>query len=153
MGLKVYTGGTFDLIHMGHVRFLQACKRLAGDDGEVYVSLNTDAFIEAYKGRRPVMSYLERAEVLREFRCVDHVIPNIGGADSKPAIERIRPDFIMIGSDWHERDYFAQMGIDEAWMQDWECGVVYYPYTPGVSTTELKSRILSGGVSAYPATD
>ena len=153
MGLVVYTGGTFDLIHSGHVEFLKACRRLAGNSGRVIVSLNSDAFIEAYKGRRPVMSFDERATVLRELRSVDQVIENWGGADSKQAIEFVAPDYIMIGSDWHERDYFGQMGIDEQWMQENACGVVYYPYTPGVSTTELKSRILSGGVSLYPVAD
>ena len=56
MGQIVYTGGTFDLLHSGHIRFLKACRRLVGADGEVVVSLNTDAFIEAYKGKPPVIT-------------------------------------------------------------------------------------------------
>ena len=97
MGLVVYTGGTFDLIHSGHVEFLKACRRLAGNSGRVIVSLNSDAFIEAYKGRRPVMSFDERATVLRELRSVDQVIENWGGADSKQAIEFVAPDYITLG--------------------------------------------------------
>ena len=60
MGMIVYTGGTFDLFHSAHVRFLKACRRLAGSDGAVVVALNTDAFIQAYKGSAPIMSFDER---------------------------------------------------------------------------------------------
>ena len=56
----VYTGGTFDLFHSGHVNLLKRCKDLAGDWGSVVVSLNTDEFIQQYKGKPPVCSTEER---------------------------------------------------------------------------------------------
>lgn len=141
MGKIVYTGGTFDLFHSGHVRFLKACRRLAGDDGRVVVSLNTDAFIEAYKGKSPIMSYDERAEILLSCKFVDRVVPNIAGADSKPTILQVQPDFIVIGDDWARRDYYAQMQFTQAWLDSFEVQLVYVPYTEGISTTELKKRI------------
>jgi len=143
MGQIVYTGGTFDLLHSGHVRFLKACRRLAGDDGEVVVALNTDAFIEAYKAKSPVMTFDERKEVLLGCRYVDRVIRNIGGADSKPAIESVMPDLIVIGDDWAKKDYYAQMQFTREWLDQLEIQLVYVPYTPGISTTDLKKRILS----------
>jgi cytidyltransferase-like protein len=93
MGLTVYTGGTFDLIHSGHVNFLRQCAEI----GEVTIALNTDEFIKEYKGKPPIMSYNERKAVLWELRCVSRVIPNYGGADSKEAIEEVDPDVIAIG--------------------------------------------------------
>ena len=66
MTLTIYTGGTFDLPHSGHVNFLRECAKL----GEVTVSLNTDEFIADYKGKPPIMTYAERLGVLAEFRCV-----------------------------------------------------------------------------------
>ena len=51
MGLRVYTGGSFDLYHYGHADFLKRCKELAGHEGEVIVSLNTDEFIKEYKNK------------------------------------------------------------------------------------------------------
>lgn len=132
----VYTGGTFDLFHLGHVNFLERCYNL----GRVVVSLNTDEFIEAYKGKPPVCTYEERAEVLRACRYVDRVIPNTGGADSKPAILSVMPTIIAIGTDWARKDYYAQMGFDQDWLDAHDMALIYIPYTQGISTTDLKAR-------------
>ena len=141
MGQIVYTGGTFDLFHSAHVRFLKACRRLAGQNGQVVVALNTDAFIQAYKGKLPVMTFDERKEVLLGCRYVDAVIPNVAGADSKPSIEQVMPDLIVIGDDWARKDYYAQMQFTREWLDQMEIQLVYVPYTPGISTTDLKQRI------------
>jgi glycerol-3-phosphate cytidylyltransferase len=137
MGLEIYTGGTFDLIHSGHVNFLAKCAQL----GSVTVALNTDEFIEAYKGKPPVMTYDERYAVLSEFRSVARVIPNIGGVDSKPSILEAKPDIIAIGSDWARKDYYKQMQFDQNWLDENGISLLYIPYTDGISTTELKRRI------------
>ena len=137
--MKVYTGGTFDLFHSGHVAFLSVCAGL----GSVTVSLNTDEFIEAYKGKPPVMSYSEREAVLLGCRYVDAVVPNIGGVDSTLAIEFAKPDLIVVGSDWARRDYYKQMGFTQDWLDERGIGLCYIPYTQGISTTELKKRIAS----------
>ncbi len=137
MGLRIYTGGTFDLIHSGHVNFLRACAAI----GTVTVALNTDEFIAEYKGKPPVMSYEERFEVLSEFRCVANIFPNIGGADSKKTIMQVVPDVIAIGSDWARKDYYKQMGFTQDWLDELNISLIYIPYTKGISTTELKRRI------------
>jgi glycerol-3-phosphate cytidylyltransferase len=139
----VYTGGTFDLFHSGHVKFLRQCKRIAGLDGRVVVSLNTDEFIEAYKGKAPVMSFDERKAVLMACRYVDSVVENIGGVDSKPAILNVLPDFVVIGDDWAKKDYYAQMQFTQAWLDELKIVLCYVPYTAGISTTELKKRIVN----------
>jgi glycerol-3-phosphate cytidylyltransferase len=141
LGKIVYTGGTFDLFHAGHVHFLKQCKRIAGDDGKVLVSLNRDEFIEAYKGKAPIVSFTERAEVLRACRYVDAVIPNDGDADSKIAIDQVQPDFVVIGDDWARRDYYAQMQFTQAWLDQHDIGLIYVPYTQGISSTEIRKRI------------
>jgi len=141
MGLRVYTGGSFDLYHSGHVRFLERCKTLAGDDGQVIVSLNTDQFIKAYKGKGLVMNYEERKSVLLSCRYVDDVVANLGGADSRLAIDLARPDLVVIGSDWARKDYYSQMGFDQDWLDDRGIGLCYIPYTQGISSTDIKSRL------------
>ncbi len=137
MGLVVYTGGTFDLYHAGHAAFLQRCSEL----GSVTVSLNTDEFIELYKGKPPVMTYEERKAVLESVRWVDQVVPNIGGHDSTLTIELVKPDLIVVGSDWARRNYYGQMCFDQDWLDDRGIGLCYIPYTQGISSTEIKTRL------------
>jgi glycerol-3-phosphate cytidylyltransferase len=133
----IYTGGTFDLFHSGHVAFLERCAAL----GEVVVALNTDEFIEAYKGKPPVMTYAEREKVLLSCKFVTAVIPNWGGADSKISIELVKPDLVVIGSDWARRDYYTQMSFTQDWLDNRGIGLCYIPYTQGVSSTDIKQRI------------
>jgi glycerol-3-phosphate cytidylyltransferase len=145
MGLTVYTGGSFDLYHAGHGAFLKRCKELAGTNGKVVVSLNTDEFIKAYKGKGLVMNYEERKAVLESCRWVDEVIPNIGGADSRISIDLVQPDLVVIGSDWARRDYYKQMMFDQDWLDDRGIGLVYIPYTKGISSTDIKARLRFSG--------
>lgn len=137
VGLTIYTGGTFDLFHAGHANFLRRCKEL----GEVTVALNTDDFIFDYKGRAPVMSYQERESVLVSCRFVDRVLPNFGGANSKPTIELVQPDMVIIGSDWARRDYYKQMQFDQDWLDEREIALCYIPYTDNISSTDVKNRL------------
>jgi glycerol-3-phosphate cytidylyltransferase len=147
LGSLVYTGGTFDLFHAGHVKFLNACRRIAGDSGQVVVALNTDEFISAYKGKAPIMSYEERETILLACKYVDSVVPNIAGADSKPTILQVEPDFIVIGDDWARKDYYAQMQFTQKWLDQEDIQLVYVPYTEGISTTELKKRIMPNPIN------
>jgi glycerol-3-phosphate cytidylyltransferase len=140
MGLRVYTGGSFDLYHWAHGEFLRRCKELAGD-GQVIVSLNTDEFIKEYKKKGLVMTYEERRKALLSCRWVDDVVANIGGADSRIAIDLVKPDLIVIGSDWARKDYYNQMGFDQDWLDDRGIGLCYIPYTQGISSTDIKSRL------------
>jgi glycerol-3-phosphate cytidylyltransferase len=142
MAKVVYTGGTFDLFHAGHVNFLRQCKEIAGERGQVVVCLNTDEFVEGYKDKPPIYSYEDRSAILQACRYVFFVYPNIGGADSKPAIEIIKPSIIVVGDDWACKDYYAQMQFTQKWLDDKNITLAYVPYTKGISTTELKRRIL-----------
>ncbi len=133
----LYTGGTFDLLHPGHLEFLRHCKE-ASD--KVVVGLNTDEFCRQYK-RPPVMTYEERKACLLACRYVDDVVPNTGGYNSKPAIMQVKPDFIAHGDDWTGPEYLKQLDITEGWLMEHCIKLVYFPYTKGVSTTDIIQRI------------
>lgn len=134
---KVYTGGTFDLFHAGHAKFLKACANI----GYVTVAVNTDAFVKRYKGRAPIIGLDYRMAVLESCRWVDSVVINEFCENSVPTILRIKPDIIAIGSDWKGKDYCSQMGFTNEWLEEQNIQLIYLPYTPGVSTTLLRERI------------
>ncbi len=143
MGLRVYTGGTFDLFHSGHVAFLKRCQEIAGIAGQVIVSLNTDSFIQEYKSKPPVCNDQERYDVISSCKYVNQVIWNSGGTDSKPAILSVQPDIIAIGSDWALKDYYQQMDFEQSWLDKLNISLIYIPYTQGISSTKIKERLLT----------
>jgi len=93
----VFTNGVFDILHPGHLRYLQAARR-HGD--LLIVGLNSDASVRRNKGpERPINPEAERAEVLEALECVDAV--SIFDEDT-PAdiIRRVQPDILVKGADW-----------------------------------------------------
>lgn len=135
----VYTGGTFDIPHLGHFKFLKQISRI----GKVTVSLNTDDFIYSYKGKAPIMSYEIRKQSLLHLPYVYKVIENVGGADSKPAIKQVNPDVIAIGTDWLSKNYYKQMDFTQDWLDRNKITLVYVPYTKDISTTKIKNTVLN----------
>lgn len=128
----VYTGGTFDLFHAGHVNLLRECKKL----GHVTVALNTDEFVQRFKRKRPVIRYDDRAAVLAACRYVDRVMRCDG--DSVATVEAAKPDYIVVGSDWAKKDYYAQMGFSQEWLDERGINLVYVPYTNWISSTAIR---------------
>lgn len=139
----VYTGGTFDCFHSGHVNFLKACS----DFGKVTVALNTDEFIKEFKNKAPIMSYEERKIVLESCKYVDRVVKNVLGSDSKPTITGVGPDIIAVGTDWLTKDYMGQLKIDENYLREKEIVLMFIPYTNNISTTDIRKRLLDAGNS------
>jgi len=134
----LYTGGTFDLFHFGHVNFLKKCYQICEN---VVVSLNTDNFVSEYKSPS-VMTYKEREKSLLECPYVSRVVPNLFDQDSKPTILSIKPDIIAVGDDWCKKDYYSQMSFTQEWLDENNIVLIYIPYTKGISTSEIKNRIV-----------
>jgi len=136
--IKGYTGGSFVIPHFGHYNFFRLCKLYCD---YLVISLNTDEFILQYKGYTPEYSYQERENILKTCPYIDEIIPNEGGQDSKPAILSVHPNVILIGSDWLSKDYCKQMSFTPQWLTDHKISLCYLPYTEGVSTSDIKSRL------------
>jgi rfaE bifunctional protein nucleotidyltransferase chain/domain len=93
----VFTNGTFDILHRGHVEYLQAARRM-GD--VLVVGLNTDASIRRIKGdKRPINQNRDRAIVLASLGCVDYVCL-FGDDTPKRLIDALIPDILVKGADW-----------------------------------------------------
>ena len=139
----VYTGGTFDLFHMGHVQLLEGCKKIAGPSGWVVVALNEDEFVEEFKGVKPTMSLEERMAVVSACKFVDEVVVNSGRQDSKVTINKNGPvDFVAIGDDWAPpKDYYAQMGFSKEWLNSKGITLVYIDRNTGMSSSLIRERL------------
>ena len=138
----MYTGGTFDLFHVGHLNLLKRCHQLAGLTGQVIVSLNTDEFIYKYKNKYPVISYEDRKTILESCKYVHSVIENSGQEDSKKSILFAGAiDIVAIGSDWAKKDYYKQMNFTQDWLDEKNISLIYIPYTKKVSSTMIKTKL------------
>lgn len=133
---RAYIGGTFDLLHPGHINLFRAAKEIAET---VIVSLNRDEFASRYK-RPPVMNLEERIVMVGSCRYVDEVVINEGDEDSKVAIAKCRPDVILHGDDWTGESLMKQMSLTPEFLSEYGITMDYLPYTKGVSSTEILKR-------------
>jgi rfaE bifunctional protein nucleotidyltransferase chain/domain len=132
-GRVVFTNGVFDLLHPGHLRYLQQSRAL-GD--ALVVGVNSDRSVRAIKGEnRPVTPEDERAEILAALSCVDVVV--LFDEDTPYAlITRLRPDVLVKGADWPED---AMIGRDIVEARGGR--VVRIPFEAGYSTTRIIEKI------------
>lgn len=132
----VFTNGVYDLLHPGHLRYLQAARAL-GD--ALIVGVNSDRSVRATKGpARPFNPEAERAELIAALDCVDAAI--VFDQDTPhEIISRLQPDVLVKGADWAED---AIVGRDVVEARGGR--VVRMPIEQGFSTTTLIERIRAG---------
>ena len=130
----VFTNGCFDILHVGHVRYLAAA-RLEGD--VLVVGLNSDESVRLIKSaKRPIVKQNERAEVLAGLWCVDYIIL-FNEPDPLLLIQAIRPDILVKGDDWSQENI---IGAD--FVNDRGGRVVRVPVVPKSSTSGIIERIV-----------
>jgi rfaE bifunctional protein nucleotidyltransferase chain/domain len=143
----VFTNGVFDLLHAGHVRYLQQARSL-GDI--LIVGLNSDRSVRANKGPgRPISPETERAEILEALTPVDAVV--VFDAETPyDLIKALEPDVLVKGADWAEDAIVGRELVEQRGGR-----VVRLPLEPGRSTSAIIRKIISGsaGPDDDPATD
>jgi len=134
----VWTNGCFDLLHVGHIRYLQAARAL-GDI--LIVGVNSDASVQGLlKGPgRPVTPDNQRMEVLSALSCVDYVI-KFEEPNPLRLIETIQPDILVKGGDWPVEQIVGRHSVEARGGR-----VVTIPLVPEVSTSDLIARIKQAG--------
>ena len=137
--MKILTIGTFDIPHLGHYNFIRKIKELF-PNSELYVSVNSDDFIERFKGKKPIFTQEERMSQLTNIEGIT-VIKNNGDELAEKVIDTVYPDVLVIGSDWARKDYLKQLNTTQDYLDNKDISLVYIPYTRGISTTEIKRRI------------
>jgi rfaE bifunctional protein nucleotidyltransferase chain/domain len=131
-GKVVFTNGVFDLLHPGHVRYLETARAM-GD--ALIVAVNSDRSVRVIKGpRRPVNDERERAEVLLALRCVDAAVV-FDEETPYEIISRVQPDILVKGADWKADEIVGRDVVEGRGGQ-----VVRIPLAEGFSTTELIRR-------------
>ena len=100
----VLASGVFDLLHLGHVRFLEDAKRAGGKNAKLIVIIARDSTIEKTKGRKPIMSEDQRCALVESLRVVDEAVLGYEGLEIGEVIEKIKPDFIALGYDQTEME-------------------------------------------------
>lgn len=130
----VLTIGSFDTPHIGHAILLKECERY-GD--RVVVGVNSDEFIEQYKGELPIYKYEERAALIS--RLGYEVLKNCSAG--RELIEQVEPDVLVIGSDWARKNYYEQIDVTQDFLDENQIAMVYIPRFGSVSSTEMKGRL------------
>jgi FAD synthetase len=95
----VLASGVFDLLHLGHVKFLEEAKKTGGKDAELIVIIARDSTVEETKGRKPIMSENQRLALVESLKVVDEAVLGFERFDIGDVIERIKPDVIALGYD------------------------------------------------------
>jgi len=128
-----FTNGCFDVLHAGHISYLQAAKKA---DRALIVGLNSDRSVRKIKGaNRPIVKEQDRAVILAALACVDHVIL-FDEETPQNLIETIKPDILIKGADWKKK---GAIGSDSVCKNGGK--VEYIKFISGYSSTNIIERI------------
>jgi len=95
----ILASGTFDLLHFGHVKYLEEAKKAGGENAELIVIVARDSTVEKRKGKRPVMPEDQRRSLVESLKVVDEALLGYEEFDISKVIEKIGPDIIAVGHD------------------------------------------------------
>ena len=130
----VYTVGTFDLLHVGHLALLNHCKSL-GD--VVAVGVASDAVVNLYKPNIPIVPLRQRVEMLEALSCVDIVRP-YHELEYVSACKELNVDIFVIGEDWGSKAHNLDV---EAYLEKVGKQIVQVRYSPQTSSTKIKQTV------------
>jgi glycerol-3-phosphate cytidylyltransferase len=128
-----YTTGVYDLFHIGHLNLLKNAKGLCD---KLIVGVTVDELV-AYKGKRSLIPFEDRIEIVRSIKYVDAAVPQYD-MDKLSACKKLGAQVLFVGDDWYDTDKwktyekeFEQAGIR----------IVYFPYTQGTSSTQIRKAL------------
>jgi len=109
----VLASGTFDLLHLGHVRFLEEAKKAGSQNAKLVVIVARDSTVKAQKGKTPVMPEDQRRALVESLKVVDEAILGKEGVSIEKAIEQIKPDIIAVGHDQYGTEKKVLKAIEQ----------------------------------------
>ena len=128
-----YTAGVYDMFHIGHLNLLKNAKGMCD---KLIVGVTVDELV-AYKGKKALIPFEDRIEVVRSCKYVDAAVPQYD-MDKLTACKKLGASYLFVGDDWYGTEkwnayekQFAEAGIK----------IIYFPYTHGVSSTQIRNAL------------
>lgn len=130
-----YTAGVYDLFHIGHLNLLKNAKGMCD---KLIVGVTVDELV-SYKGKQAMIPFEERIEIVRSCKYVDVAVPQYD-MDKLAACKKLRANFLFVGDDWYATDRWKEY---EREFQDAGIQIIYFPYSQGTSSTQIKAALKS----------
>jgi len=134
--MVVYTVGTFDLLHVGHLSLLEYCSEL-GD--VVAVGVASDSVVKSYKIKAPIIPLDQREEMLNALRCVDIVRP-YHELEYVSGCKELNADIFVIGADWGRKPQNLDV---ESYLEAAGKQIIQVRYNPRTSSTKIKQTVVA----------
>ena len=128
-----YTTGVYDLFHIGHVNLLKNAKGMCD---KLVVGVTVDDLVQ-YKGKRAMIPFEDRIEIVRSCKYVDAAVPQYD-MDKLEACKKLGASMLFVGDDWYGTDKWKEY---EKEFEKYGIRIVYFPYTKGVSTTKISEAL------------
>ncbi|WP_044935244.1 adenylyltransferase/cytidyltransferase family protein [Pseudobutyrivibrio sp. LB2011] len=128
-----YTTGVFDLFHIGHLNLLKNAKGMCD---KLIVGVTVDELVQ-YKGKKAMIPFDDRLEIVRSCRYVDVAIPQYD-MDKLDACKKLGANILFVGDDWYGTDKWVKY---EEQFKDEGIEIVYFPYTKSISSTKITEAL------------
>ncbi len=127
-----YTTGVFDLFHIGHLSLLRNAKNMCD---KLIVGVTTDELVQ-YKGKKPIVPFSERIEIIRSCKYVDLAIPQ-NDMDKLNACKKLKANILFVGDDWYGTEKWIQY---EKKLNKEGISIIYFPRIQNHSSSELRQK-------------
>lgn len=128
-----YTAGVFDLFHIGHLNLLKNAKGMCD---KLVVGVTTDNLV-TYKGKKAMIPFEDRLEIVRSIKYVDAVVPQ-SDMDKVTMCKKLDATVLFVGDDWYDTDKWKDYEIT---CKENGIKVIYFPYTKGISSTLINKTL------------
>lgn len=128
-----YTAGVYDLFHIGHLNLLRNAKGMCD---KLIVGVSTDELVK-YKGKSPVIPFTDRIEIVRSIKYVDAVVAQTD-MNKLEMCKKLKANVMFVGDDWYQSPRWEEY---EKEFLDANIKIVYFPYTKGISSTQISKAL------------
>ncbi|UCE96607.1 MAG: FAD synthase [Candidatus Bathyarchaeota archaeon] len=138
----VLTSGVFDILHLGHVKFLEEAKKAGGEKAELIVIVARDKTVEKRKGEKPVMSENQRRALVESLKVVDEAILGYEEFNIGDVIEKIKPDVIALGHDREDLEKIVRKAVTDKGLMTKVTKIGKFSEDELNSSSEIKRKII-----------